>query len=319
MSIPGSDAVGRLALGQIPRIDGGGLFFGWTIPLQKKGLSAALVATTISGYVPQPPQIAVPPPPFGGAFSTFSQPPPKVGVSVYVQPQPAFRMFPIAGTPGPLVFSTFVERYTKPPQQSEPWVSFELTSPFQATFTGFYPFSQPLVKTTFAHQEQPNPLFEVRLTPPPPFTSFTDFGIPLQTKYTFANEQWNINFEITPPPPFPAGGGSRKPIVEDRPPAPRHKRKTGFEPIKKNYDRPVVEEPKLPVPPTLKRIPRAPTPAPALIDPALIPANLLGIEQQIMSAQDTSDVLRFMESLEQDEQDIAEVLEMLDRLDEEDT
>lgn len=310
MTVLGSDALGRLALGQIsqpnpPTLVGTGA---WEGPLRKIGLSAAVIATTTGGFVPQPPIVVVPPPPVGGYFSVYSQPPPKVGFSFYEQPQPAFRMFPIAGTPGPLVFSTFVERYTKPPQQSEPWVSFEIAPPFVATFTGFDPFNQPRFSTSYRHYEQPSPLFEVRRPPPPPFTSFTNFGIPLQTKYTFANEQWNINFELVLFPALPPAGGTSWPLQDVR-------RKRGLEPVKKRFERPVIELKPLPIPPRARPV-KPPTAEPAvdLVDKSRLP-DVLALEHQVMSAQDIADVhafLNVMEADEQDAQDIADILAFLD-------
>jgi hypothetical protein len=307
MSLLGFDALGNFVLGQIgddtqPTLIGGGA---WEGPLRKIGLSAAVIATTTGGFVPQPPAIAAVAPPVGGYFSVYSQPPPKVGFNFYEQPQPAFRMFPIAGTPGPLVFSTFVERYTKPPQQSEPWVKFEIAPPFKATFTGFDPFNQPRFSTSYKHIEQPSPLFEVRLTPPPPFTSFSNFGIPLQTKYTFANEQWNINFELVLFPP--QAGGTSWPLHDPR-------RKRGLEPIKKRFERPVIDLKPLPVPPRSRPIKPPAEPVVDLVDKTRLP-DVLALEHQVMSAQDIADVHAFlttMEADEQDAQDIADILAFLD-------
>jgi|SRR5882672_972001 len=312
MSILGFDALGRLALGELPhQNDRRSSFFTWDVGLKTKGLPAAIIATTVSGWVPQPPPVAVAPPPVGGYFSTFSQPPPKVGMPVVLQPQPAFWIYPFAPTPGPLVFSTFVERYTKPPLQVGTWVAFELTPPFVATFTGFFPFDQPFFKTTYRSYEQPSPLFEVRLTPPPPFTSFANFGLPQQKRFTFANLSWNIDFKIEPTP-FPGGGTSRRLPQDD---AHRRKHRTGFEPIKKQFERPVIEAHPLPIPKRkLPARPRSSDPTVEIVDSSALP-DLLALEERVLHAQDIADVNRFLTEMDADEhdaQDIADILAFLD-------
>jgi hypothetical protein len=107
----------------------------------------------------------------------------------------------------------------------------------------------------------------------------------------------------------PIGGGSS-----------RKKPRTGFEPVKKHPPEPPAkpEPPKVWTPPPgLVRspsiVPRLP--APDLVDPDLVPTGLLGIQQQMFSAEDISAVGRFLDQLEQDEQDAADIADVLALLD----
>lgn len=117
-------------------------------------------------------------------------------------------------------------------------------------------------------------------------------------------------FEVELPVIPQTGGTSRKlPLPEVR----TKKHRTGFEPIKKVRAPPEVIRPEpIPLPPF--KLPRAPESLPAppvIVDPNLIPKGLLGLQDQIYTAQDVSDIEAFLRGQDQDEQDIADILDVL--------
>jgi hypothetical protein len=117
-----------------------------------------------------------------------------------------------------------------------------------------------------------------------------------------------------------SGGGSSAGAAAGDRDRRRYKRKTGFEPVIKKWPpEPIgAEESKpLPLPPF-----SAPPLAPAderspldLVDPDLLPPDLLGLQDQIFTAQDISDIERFLRGIEQDEQDAADIADVLALLD----
>lgn len=104
------------------------------------------------------------------------------------------------------------------------------------------------------------------------------------------------------------GGGSSR----------RKKGRTGFEPVIKR-PRPIEKpEPrKVWTPPIPDRVPAIEPhrPLPELVDRKELPADLLGMQHQIYTAEDISDVERFLSDYDQDQQDaddIADILALLD-------
>jgi hypothetical protein len=98
----------------------------------------------------------------------------------------------------------------------------------------------------------------------------------------------------------------------------RKKGRTGFEPVIKR-PRPIEkpEPPKVWTPAIPDRVPAiAPRrPLPELVDAKELPADLLGLQEQIYTAEDISDVERFLSEYDQDQQDaddIADILAILD-------
>lgn len=95
------------------------------------------------------------------------------------------------------------------------------------------------------------------------------------------------------------------------------KGRRGFEPVKK-HPRPIEkpEPPKVWTPPQPKpRRPLLRMPEPKLTEPGPLPAELLGMQHEIYSAEDISDVERFLSEYDQDKQDaddIADILAILD-------
>lgn len=107
---------------------------------------------------------------------------------------------------------------------------------------------------------------------------------------------------------LPIGGGSSR----------KKKPRTGFEPIAKVHvertSKP-KKKPLLPPPDLIGRIPSIiPTdePLPDFAHEAE-PADLLGLQDQIYTAQDASDVEAFLRSYDQDQQDAADIADILDR------
>lgn len=241
MPVLGGDALGRLALGQLSQSQAP-IYNGspWMMPAKRAGLTAAVVATTIAGFVPAPTTAAP-------VFSSFSQ------------PQPARHVLPA---------------------------------------------------------EQPVGIFEFAPTAIP-FTGFMDFGLPRFARYSFADQQTSLLFEVEFVPPAQGGGTSRKldfsePVAE----GPRRKKKTGLEPVKKQPTLPLIEpaKPALQLP-SFARAPETPIDERSpfdLVDPALIPNDLLGLQAQMLAAQ-----AAHMD--EQDAQDIADIAAILDDLDEDET
>jgi hypothetical protein len=98
----------------------------------------------------------------------------------------------------------------------------------------------------------------------------------------------------------------------------RKKGRTGFEPVIKRP--PQIEKPeprKVWTPPIPDRAPAIVLrrPLPELVDAKELPADLLGIQDQIFTAEDISDVERFLSDYDNDQQDaddIADILAILD-------
>ncbi len=98
----------------------------------------------------------------------------------------------------------------------------------------------------------------------------------------------------------------------------RKKGRTGFEPVLKlprRIEKP--ESPKVWTPPIPDLAPAviARRPLPEMVDRKELPADLLGIQDQIFSAEDISDVERFLSDYDADQQDaddIADILAILD-------
>jgi hypothetical protein len=168
MSFLGFDALGRLALGQIgqkrpPTFVGGGA---WEGAVRKTGLSAAIIATTVTGFVP-PPQTAVAAPPVGGCFSSFSQPAPIAKVPAYLQPQPSYQVGyrGPANLSGPLVFSTYSQpRFSCFPAYLQPQPSYQVGYRGPANTSGplvFSTYSQPRFSTSVKTHLQPQPSYQV--------------------------------------------------------------------------------------------------------------------------------------------------------------
>lgn len=353
MALLGFDALGRLALGQLPKIDRGVSFYAWDVALQKKGLSAALIATTVSGYVPQPPQIAVAAPPVGGCFSKFSQPPPKVGIPAHLQPPPTYEVGFVGtgATPDRLVFSKF----SQPPpiskvaveQQPQPIFTILLGPASPPPWFVFAKFEPPWFSTTVKAFLQPSPLFEIfrhgdRTPGPLVFSTFSQprFG-PVSQSIETASALFEIRF--TPrqtlvfttfsqprfsttvgahlqPQPWQQISGPIFPITGgssrkliDDTDRPQRKAKTGLEPVTKRPQPPAPSPPSRLVPP-FKVIPVT---APAVEDP---PMPGLGdradeIARQMQDAIDASDIAAFLKGLDQDEQDAADIADVLALLD----
>lgn len=166
MSFLGFDALGRLALGQLPQTAvapaARTLTFGsaWTAP-RKAGLAAAVIATTFAGFVAPPQARAT------TTFNKFSEPFRKANLALLATWQ----------------FSPAAPRTTQ-----------------TAIFTKF---SQPQIPRVNLPDEQPSALFEVR---PPPVISiaFTQFSQPIVSRANLSDEQPSTLFEVLPPiaPPF---------------------------------------------------------------------------------------------------------------------
>jgi len=149
MSFLGFDPLGHFSLGQIgdPKpstLVGSGA---WQTPAKKLGLSAAILATVGSGFVPQPPQvIATQPTP---VFTKFSQPAPVVGTKAYLQPQSVMGvgLVSLAVTPGPLVFPLFSQPSFYPVKQAvhaaQPYYQIRFVVATTPTSLVFSTYSQP--------------------------------------------------------------------------------------------------------------------------------------------------------------------------------
>jgi hypothetical protein len=116
---------------------------------------------------------------------------------------------------------------------------------------------------------------------------------------------------FVPPPaaravvPVVQDGGTSRKLDVPEPEAPRRKKKTGFEPVKKVATQPLIEprKPAFPLPPFEIALPfltddRSPL---DIVNRDLVPENLLGLQEQIASAhqayldaQDIADVLRYL-------------------------
>lgn len=96
------------------------------------------------------------------------------------------------------------------------------------------------------------------------------------------------------------------------------RKKTGFEPIKKLPPSVIVAERKpVPLPPFRQAPALAPdnTSPFDLVDRDLIPEDLLGLQDQIHTAQDIADIQRYLRGLDQDDQDAADIADVLAILD----
>lgn len=98
----------------------------------------------------------------------------------------------------------------------------------------------------------------------------------------------------------------------------RKKIRGGFEPIDKRPPEPVAfSAPKIPLPPFRDAPALAPIdePPPELVDRNLIPSDMLGLRDQIYTAQDISDIEKFLADHDQDQQDIDDIADVLALLD----
>jgi hypothetical protein len=169
MSILGFDAIGRLALGQLPPATATAaapnVFSASAAPLRKAGLTAAVIATTVAGFIP-PPQAQA-----ALEFTQFSQP-------IFKKPiqQQPWLTTPAFIAPVNPPFSQFSQprpsRVTLPDEQ--PSTLFEVAPP-PIVSIAFSQFSQPRYPRTVLADEQPSALFEVLPPPAPPFTGFARF------------------------------------------------------------------------------------------------------------------------------------------------
>lgn len=336
----GFDSVGRFALGQLPTASASAsqqltVASSWAVSARSSGLTAAVIATTFAGFV-SPPQVQAAP-----LFSRFSEPLRKplqqaewrsnaIGSNT---PAPVFSPFaqPLftravlvdeqpgslfeAQQPAVVPFSGFAAFSQPWPVRSvmpgeHPSALFEF-APASAPFSAFAVFSQPLGNRYVIPDEQPSALFEffpVNI----PFTGFCNFSITQFLRFTFADQQTSKLFEEAFAAPVQRGGTSRKleqpePLVE----TPRRKKKTGFEPIKKQTTHQIVEPRKQAPLPPFEPAPQIDGRSPLdMVDRDLIPHDLLGLQQQIQAAQNSY-------ADQQDADDIADVLLILERLDKE--
>lgn len=139
---------------------------------------------------------------------------------------------------------------------------------------------------------------------------FSQFSQPLALRATIADEQSSALFEITLPVIIKQqdGGGDDRHLHD------RRKKRTGFEPIKKAAPFAYVEPFTLPLPPFKERAP-VKVDLPAGVDRSLIPPDLLGLQDEIRTAQDVFDIQQFLRGVDQDEQDAADIADVLAILD----
>lgn len=131
----GFDAVGRLALGEVPSATATTPAFSkFSDGTRKAGLAAAVIATTFVGFVPPPPAQAA------KVFTKFSEPQRKA-----IQ-QALWRFQPPAPKAATAIFTKFSQ--PQPPKimlpDEQPSPLFEVFPPQPPPFTGFATFSQPL-------------------------------------------------------------------------------------------------------------------------------------------------------------------------------
>ena len=220
MSLLGFDALGRLALAQLPSITSGPSFSSFSsAPLPTK-LGIAVVTTTYAGFVPAPVQAP------RAVFTSFSQPTSKSvqqpTQSFVVQPvaqvvtvTPVFTEFsrpvsakvqhtdinfrvlrPDSATPGPLVFAAFPAQtlQKKVDVNSQTDVKFRVLRPDAATpgSISFNPFSEPRFNSV--RPQSPSGFF----APPPGVVvggDFADFDL-VQSKRP--QQQGFTNFTFRP-------------------------------------------------------------------------------------------------------------------------
>lgn len=277
MSLLGFGALGKYALAELPQPAQSALslpFGQFAGPIKRAGLSAAVLATTVGGFLAPPPAAAA------TQFSSFQQP---------------------------------IKART--PQQ-QAW----LNTPFVPgqTIAGFTTFGQPQASSRGSSAAR---IPSWGFAPPPvsvPYVGFFDFAAPRATRVNIAAKLASVAFEVNPLLPLPGGGTSRK-LIEDSPR--KAHRKTGLEPIKKQWAKPKLEEPAgLPLPPF--RDLRAPgwdkLQPPELVDHKPEPGSFLELQAQIHAAEDASDVEKFLGQLEQDEHDAADIADLIALLEAED-
>lgn len=257
--------------------------------------------------LPQPAQGSTP-----SVFSSFTAPIRKAGVSVAVAA--AFTSF----VPPPQAQATPQFTAFQPPikartVQQQAWLNTPFV-PAQAAFSGFLDFGKPVAAQAASSARRP--AWSFAPTPPAtvPFSGFFEFRKPVQRP---AVQLASIQFEVLQILPPQIGGTSRK-LIPDEPP--KHRRKTGLEPVKKRPPQPVVVvETKLPLPPFRDlRIPIPETLEPLELAHAEIPGSFLELQAQIHAAEDASDVEKFLAQLEQDEQDAADIADVIALLEAED-
>lgn len=207
MSLLGFGAIGVDPIGIGPRDDvkNSPRENTWTNPAKKVGLSAAILATVGSGFVPQPPQVQVVQP--TPVFTNFSQPTPTVGVRTHLQPQLVIGigLVSLAVTPGPLVFPLFTQPAFGPVKQA---VHAALPR-YEVGFTGPAVTSGPLVFTKFSQPPpvvgvrthlQPQPAYQVGYGGPantPGPLVFSKFeGVPRAPTKVAAHLQPQVNYQV---------------------------------------------------------------------------------------------------------------------------
>lgn len=295
----GYDVLGRPVLGQIGNQASTAttptpVFSAWSTP-QKAGLTVAIVAAFTS-FVPPPPARAAP------VFTTFSQPQP-----LRYRPQ-ADLSFEIA--PAVLArlgdFSQFDSARPRKAPVAPDWSLMERPLQQQAFVFSSFDVPRPAKKP-----DQSSISFEITAPQRLPFSGFFEFDGFAPYKNVQVN-RGEISFEVYPLPfPTPPGGTSRK-LVNGR----------FVNPLgtARQAPKPAVELKKTPLPPipAQRKVAEAKRPPPAVIDEAVIPADLVSLEQQVLSAQDVADVQAFLRALDQDEQDAADIAEILAMLDQHD-
>lgn len=181
MSLLGFDAIGRLALGQLPQTQRQTLGFGgaWDGQVRKAGLAAAVIATTFVGFV-APPQAQASQP-----FTQFSQPLAIKTISaswsfVTAPAQAQTAIFTAFSQP-------FSPRVNLPDEQ--PSALFEVAPP-PVISTAFSQFSQPQFNRAVISDEQPSTLFEILPPVAPPFTGFATFDGIIRGRLNIALTAW---------------------------------------------------------------------------------------------------------------------------------
>lgn len=288
----GFDALGRPVLGQISNPAATPLPFGqWATPVRKTGVALA-VATSFTGFVPQPPAQAAP------VFTAFSLQKP---LRYKAQDWWSFEVAP--PTLATLSqFSAFDGVKPGPKYERSPdWSG--AGQPFTPPPSIFSSFDQP-------HKRQAPQFVPLTFEPQPPasvpFSGFCDFAAQLPYRKVNIGRTGEINFNPVTFPP--QGGGTSRKLVNGRLVSPfrsPHRQPT-----------PKIELKGIPVPPAkpIRYVePRKPLP---VVDEANLPADPASLELVAMSALDVADVKAFLAKLDQDEQDaadIAEIVAMLDR------
>lgn len=204
MSLLGFDALGRLALGQLPQAQAPLPFGKWEQPLVLTKSAASLAAIS-KGFV-APPKVTT------SVFSTFSQPmavrPPQATQPTVI-PQSTVAATP---TPTALVFSAFpasaTQRITSQDKHTSP--VFRVLRPDAATPTAlvFTKFSEPQFSRTYPNHLHPEPRFRI-LRPDAATTGplvFTKFSEPSFSKVR-PQSNTNSSFFVVPPVSAVVAGG----------------------------------------------------------------------------------------------------------------